>query len=116
LTPGDHAADVISDQIVSLGKGSSNSQCPDHEIRLIQIRCTPHKNRTGGKAKGSTPLVCLAAQYAVTDPQAGSMIAANAMAPTFESIQPASRSTVAQAIADSPKSNVKTASAVSQKR
>jgi len=54
LTPGDHAAGVISDQIVSLGKGSSNSQCPDHEIRLIQIRCTPHKNRTGGKAKGST--------------------------------------------------------------
>jgi len=48
------ATDVLSDQIVSLGKSSKNSDKPDHEIRLIQIRCTPHKNRTGAKAKGST--------------------------------------------------------------
>ncbi|TWT76184.1 hypothetical protein CA13_66750 [Planctomycetes bacterium CA13] len=47
-------ADVLSDEIVLLGKTSKNSDKPDHPIRLIQIRCTPHKNRTGGKAKGST--------------------------------------------------------------
>lgn len=54
LSEGDRAADVISDQIVSLGKTSKNSSRPDHKIRLIQIRCTPHRNRTGGKARGST--------------------------------------------------------------
>jgi hypothetical protein len=47
-------ADVLSDQVVLLGKTSKNSDKPNHEIRLIQIRCTPHQNRTGGKAKGST--------------------------------------------------------------
>jgi hypothetical protein len=47
-------ADVLSDQVVLLGKTSKNSDKPDHAIRLIQIRCTPHQNRTGGKAKGST--------------------------------------------------------------
>ncbi len=47
-------ADIFSDEIVLLGKTSKNSDKPDHPIRLIQIRCTPHQNRTGGKAKGST--------------------------------------------------------------
>lgn len=47
-------ADVLSDQVVLLGKTSKNSDKPNHAIRLIQIRCTPHQNRTGGKAKGST--------------------------------------------------------------
>ena len=47
-------ADVLSDQVVLLGKTSKNSDKPNHAIRLIQIRCTPHHNRTGGKAKGST--------------------------------------------------------------
>jgi hypothetical protein len=47
-------ADVLSDQVVQLGKTSKNSDKPNHAIRLIQIRCTPHQNRTGGKAKGST--------------------------------------------------------------
>lgn len=47
-------ADVLSDEIVLLGKKSQNSENSDHPIRLIQILCTPHKNRTGGKAKGST--------------------------------------------------------------
>ena len=46
--------DVLSDQVVLLGKTSKNSDKPNHAIRLIQIRCTPHQNRTGGKAKGST--------------------------------------------------------------
>ncbi len=47
-------AGVLSDQVVLLGKTSKSSDKPDHAIRLIQIRCTPHQNRTGGKAKGST--------------------------------------------------------------
>lgn len=47
------AAGVISDEVVRLGKSSSNTEKPDHKIRLIKIRCTPHKNRTGGKAMGS---------------------------------------------------------------
>ena len=47
-------AEVLSDQIVLLGETSKNSDKPDHSIRLIQICCTPHRNRTGGKAKGST--------------------------------------------------------------
>ncbi len=54
LTDGDRAAGVISDQVVQLGQTSKNSDRPDHPVRLIQIRCTPHRNRTGGKAKGST--------------------------------------------------------------
>ena len=47
-------ADVLSDQVVLLGKSRKNSDKPNHAIRLIQIRCTPHQNRAGGKAKGST--------------------------------------------------------------
>jgi len=47
------AADVLHDEIVSMGGASKNSAKPDHRIRLIQIRCTPHRNRTGGKALGS---------------------------------------------------------------
>ena len=54
LTDGDRAADVMSDQIVLLGKASSNSDSPDHAVRLVEVRCTPHQNRTGGKAKHST--------------------------------------------------------------
>jgi len=53
LTEGDRAAGVLSDTIVKLGGSSSSSNSPDHPIRLIQIRCTPHQNRTGGKARGS---------------------------------------------------------------
>lgn len=47
-------AEVLSDELVLLGRTSKNSDKPDHPIRLIQIRCTPHQNRTGGKARGST--------------------------------------------------------------
>lgn len=55
LSPEAIEADILSDQVVRFG-GQTNQSRPstDHKIRLIQIRCTPHKNRTGGKAKGST--------------------------------------------------------------
>jgi hypothetical protein len=47
-------AEIISDQVVRLGNQTSKSRInPDHPIRLIQIRCTPHKNRTGGKPGSS---------------------------------------------------------------
>lgn len=53
LSDGDRAAGVISDQRVSLGKSSKKEDRPDHSIRLICIKCTPHKNRTGGRVEGS---------------------------------------------------------------
>ena len=53
LSDGDRAAGVISDQIVTMGKTSKKSDRPDHKIRLVCIRCTPHKNRKGGKKMGS---------------------------------------------------------------
>ena len=53
LTDGDREAGVLSDRIVLLGQSSSNSANPNHPIRLVQVRCTPHQNRTGGKPLGS---------------------------------------------------------------
>lgn len=53
LTDGDRAAGVLNDQIVLLGQTSKKSDRPDHQIRIVQVRCTPHHNRTGGKVKGS---------------------------------------------------------------
>jgi IS4 transposase len=58
LTDGDQSAGVISDQIVSLGGSSSNSAGTDHKVRLVEIRCTPHRNRTGGKPRGSKAPNC----------------------------------------------------------
>jgi len=55
LSESDRAAGVLSDQLVQLGKTSKRGDQPDHAIRLVCVKCTPHKNRTGGKAKGSTP-------------------------------------------------------------
>lgn len=58
LTGGDRSVGVISDQIVSLGGSSSNAACTDHKVRLVEIRCTPHVNRTGGKPRGSKAPNC----------------------------------------------------------
>ncbi len=44
---------MLNDSVVLLVQSSKNSEKPTHPIRLIQIRCTRHKNRTGGKANGS---------------------------------------------------------------
>lgn len=46
-------ADLISDQIILMGDTGRKANKPNHPIRLLQIRCTAHKNRTGGKVKGS---------------------------------------------------------------
>lgn len=53
LSHGDATANVISDQVVQLGKTSKKSDRPDHPVRLVCIRCTPHKNRPGGNKMGS---------------------------------------------------------------
>ena len=53
LTDGDRDAGVLRDEIVLLGQSGKKSNRPNHPIRLVQIRCTPHHNRTGGKVKGS---------------------------------------------------------------
>jgi len=53
LTQADRDADVLSDQVVSLGASSKASQRPNHPIRLICVKCSPHTSR--GKSKlGST--------------------------------------------------------------
>lgn len=54
LSDGDRAAGVVSDAIVKMGGTNKNRVSPDHPFRIVQVRCTPHQNRTGGKAKGST--------------------------------------------------------------
>lgn len=46
-------AGVLSDQVISIGKSSKAGSRPDHGIRLICVKCSPHTSR--GKSKlGST--------------------------------------------------------------
>lgn len=49
LTDGDRATGVLSDQTVLLGKTSKKEDQPDHPVRLVCVKCTPHKNRTGSR-------------------------------------------------------------------
>jgi hypothetical protein len=52
LTEADQAAGVLSDQIVSIGQSGKASTRPDHQIRLVCVKCSPHTSR--GKYKGSS--------------------------------------------------------------
>ncbi len=52
LSGKDIEAGVISDQIVRLGGSSKAAARPDHLIRLVCVRCTPHRKR--GKSAGGT--------------------------------------------------------------
>ena len=52
LSPEDIEAGVISDQIVTMGMGSRPDARPDHRIRLVCVKITPHKKR--GKTAGGT--------------------------------------------------------------
>jgi len=46
-------AGVLSDQVISIGKSSNCRNRPNHKIRLVCVKCTPHTSR--GKSKpGST--------------------------------------------------------------
>lgn len=53
LTEADQAAGVLSDQIISIGSTSKRKNRPNHPVRLVCVKCTPHTSR--GKSKpGST--------------------------------------------------------------
>jgi hypothetical protein len=51
LTDADRAAGVLSDQIVRFTQGKPNAQ-PDHPIRLVCVKCSPHTSR--GKYRGGS--------------------------------------------------------------
>jgi len=51
LTDADRAAGILSDQIVRFTSGKTDAQ-PDHEIRFVCIRTTPHTSR--GKYRGGS--------------------------------------------------------------
>jgi hypothetical protein len=52
LTEADRALNVLSDQFVQIGKQGQEHARPDHSIRLLEIRTTPHTSR--GKYKGGS--------------------------------------------------------------
>ncbi len=52
LTEADRQADVISDQTVQFGAASKEDARPDHTMRLVIIKTTPHEKR--GKYKGGS--------------------------------------------------------------
>jgi hypothetical protein len=52
LTDADRALNVLSDQIIELGKQSKEEARPDHAIRLLEIQTTPHTSR--GKYQGGS--------------------------------------------------------------
>ena len=52
LTAADRAANVLSDQIVSLGQSSKKSDRPNHSIRLVIIQIKPHIS--AGKYQGGS--------------------------------------------------------------
>lgn len=56
LTDADRAARVLSDQIVSLGSGSTKEK-PNHRVRLVVIEAKPHKSK-GRYGFGSTGQDC----------------------------------------------------------
>ncbi len=49
LTEQDKQANVFSDQLIELGSDPSN--CPDHRVRMVCVRCSPHTSR-GRRKKG----------------------------------------------------------------
>ena len=49
LTESDHAASVISDEIVALGRKARHRTRPDHPVRLICVAVKPHESYRGMK-------------------------------------------------------------------
>lgn len=45
----DRAANVLSDQIVTLGQKQSGRAMPDHLVRLVMVKTTPHEKRSNRK-------------------------------------------------------------------
>jgi hypothetical protein len=52
LTEADRAANVLSDQLVSLGQSSRKSDRPDHALRLVIVKIKPHVS--AGKYRGGS--------------------------------------------------------------
>ncbi len=53
LTEADVAADILSDQVVRIGQQTGTSRPrPDHPIRLVCVKCSPHTSR--GKYQGTS--------------------------------------------------------------
>lgn len=46
LTDADRAAQVLSDQIVSIGQERSGRERPNHPVRLVIVKTTPHVSRS----------------------------------------------------------------------
>lgn len=51
LTDADRAAEVLSDQVVRFTNGKSDAR-PDHALRLVCVKCSPHTSR--GKYRGGS--------------------------------------------------------------
>jgi hypothetical protein len=49
------AAGVVRDAVVVLGTASKEHRRPDHPVRLIEVRCTPHEKRGGRKGRTAGP-------------------------------------------------------------
>jgi hypothetical protein len=52
LTDADRAAGILSDQIVLIGQSGKANARPDHKIRLVCVKCSPHTSR--GKYSGGS--------------------------------------------------------------
>ena len=52
LSDADRAAGVLSDQIVNIGQSGKKEARPDHNIRLVCVKCSPHTSR--GKYRGGS--------------------------------------------------------------
>jgi hypothetical protein len=52
LTDADRAAGILSDQIVLIGQSGKGNARPDHKMRLVCVKCSPHTSR--GKYKGTS--------------------------------------------------------------
>ncbi len=52
LTDADRQVDVLSDQIVHIGLSAKAANRPDHPVRLVIVKVTPHESR--GKYRGGS--------------------------------------------------------------
>jgi hypothetical protein len=56
LTEADNSADVLSDEIITIGKQTGKDrQSPDHTVRLVCVKCSPHTSRSKYKGTSTGP-------------------------------------------------------------
>lgn len=56
LSPEAREADVLSDQVVELGSQANRSRGrPNHKVRLICVKCSPHTSRSTYRGKSTSP-------------------------------------------------------------